>query len=370
MPKVPELLSATVHLLLTAYSCIQAFPVFGGWPRVKRSHGNPGHIKWSCNYECLPRDLSAWWRSCSSPLSTRLSLPFRLPVRRSARRPRSHTHTRLSHNGRAPRRFASDYGHGGLDKRDNNESRGRFEPIPPMPPIYNRGPDVTSSTCSHSWSSDVYASLLTFLLLFYIFLSLPLLFALEPKILGRTFAIFQKIIQTTSNIQFKITYLCISYLSFSSIFSFNFYPEHHILLPFICYFSFLYLGSIVVLSFSLSFSSLCLSVARCSRKHTSTHTKWKHTLSPFVHWHVDNRPRHRMIPVALLRRKAAFTNAAKLPAVVTLHDARIQQFGVYRSASFHRRSPPRCRPRCWGREGEFKTNLVDRPSLNREIFTA
>ena len=187
---------------------------------------------------------------------------------------RTHTHTCLSHNGRAPRRFASDYGHGGLDKRDNNESRGRFEPIPPMPPIYNRGSDVTSSTCSHSWSSDVYASLLTFLLLFYIFLSLPLLFALEPKILERSsFAIFQKIIQTTSNLQFKITYLCISYLSFSSIFSFNFYPEHHILLPFICYFSFLYLGSIVVLSFSLSFSSLCLSVARCSRKHTSTHTK-------------------------------------------------------------------------------------------------
>lgn len=172
MPKVPELLSATVHLLLTAYSCIQAFPVFGGWPRVKRSHGNPGHIKWSCNYECLPRDLSAWWRSCSSPLSTRLSLPFRLPVRRSARRPRSHTHTHAFHT--TDEHLAGSrliIWHGGLDKRDNNESRGRFEPIPPMPPIYNRGSDVTSSTCSHSWSSDVYASLLTFLPILYFPLS-------------------------------------------------------------------------------------------------------------------------------------------------------------------------------------------------------
>lgn len=162
--------------------------------------------------------------------------------------------------------------HGGLDKRDNNESRGRFEPIPPMPPIYNRGSDVTSSTCSHSWSSDVYASLLTFLLLFYIFLSLPLLFALEPKILGRTFAIFQKIIRTTSNLQFKITYMCISYLSFSSIFSFNFYPDLSIVFFFLSSVIFLF-STLDRLSFSLSLSLSPLYASLSPAVHASTHPR-------------------------------------------------------------------------------------------------
>lgn len=142
-----------------------------------------------------------------------------------------------------------------------------------MPPIYNRGPDVTSSTCSHSWSSDVYASLLTFLLLFYIFLSLPLLFALEPKILERSsFAIFQKIIQTTSNLQFKITYMCISYLSFSSIFSFNFYPDLSIVFFFLSSVIFLF-STLDRLSFSLSLSLSPLYASLSPAVHASTHPR-------------------------------------------------------------------------------------------------
>lgn len=72
-----------------------------------------------------------------------------------------------------------------------------------------------------------------------------------------------------------------------------------------------------------------------------------------------------MIPVALLRRKAAFTNAAKLPAVVTLPVMhRIQQFGVYRSGrSFHRRSSPLS-----STFQGVKTNLADRPSLKRDRY--
>ena len=100
--------------------------------------------------------------------------------------------------------------------------------------------------------------------------------------------------------------------------------------------------------FSLSLSLCCLWPVR-SRKHASTHTKWKRALSPFVRWHVHNRSRHRMIPAALLRRKTAFTNAAKLPAVVTLYDAQVQQFVVYRSATASFRPDRRrccpCRPR-------------------------
>lgn len=82
----------------------------------------------------------------------------------------------------------------------------------------------------------------------------------------------------------------------------------------------LFFPLVVLLSFRLS-SWFTLIPVR-SRKHASTHTKWKRTLSPFVRWHVHNRSRHRMIPAALLRRKTAFTNAAKLPAVVSLYDAR------------------------------------------------